>query len=71
MPVIRVRGLTVAEAEDFIARLWRALEEYRAPSTQLEVSRVAGAVDLSIRFRSQHDADLVTRVMPRLTAGAR
>ena len=70
MGVITVRRLTMAEAEDVITLLWRALEEYRIPSPGLEVSRVAGAVDLSIRFVSPQDADLVTRVVPYLTAGA-
>lgn len=65
MRVMNLGRLTMAEAEDAVAVLWRILEEYRIPSPRLEVSRVPGAVDLSMEFHSQEDADLVRQVASR------
>jgi hypothetical protein len=60
----------MAEAEDLIAALWRALEEHRISSPQLRVLQADGSVDLRIEFRSQRDSELVRRIMPGLAAPA-
>jgi hypothetical protein len=63
--VTRIDRLTMAEAEAFIATLWRALEEYQIPSPRLKVyGTSAGVVDLAFTFRSAQDAELIKRLMP-------
>ena len=69
MRIIRLGPLTMAEAEEAIAILWCILEEHRILTPRLNVHRVAGAVDLSVEFLSQEDADLVRQVARRSRAG--
>jgi hypothetical protein len=66
MCVISLRRLAVAEAEDLIAALWYAAEEYGVPSPRLSVRQVGEALDLHIEFGSEEDGALMKRVVPRL-----
>jgi hypothetical protein len=66
MCAISLRRLAMAEAEELIAAMWCAAEEYDIPSPRLCVRRVGDAVDLHIEFRSDEDSALMRRVMPRL-----
>jgi hypothetical protein len=66
MCVISLRRLAETEAEDLVAALWYAAEEYGIPSPRLRVREVGGALDLHIEFRSEEDGALMRRVVPRL-----
>jgi hypothetical protein len=66
MGVIYRYRLTTAEAEDLIARLWRALEEHGALSPRLRVHQAGEALDLHVAFLSDEDAALIRRVVPPL-----
>jgi hypothetical protein len=68
MCIMKMNRLSMAEAEKFIAALWRTLEEHGIPSPQLRVRQAHASVNLSIEFRSQKDRALVRRVMPCLAA---
>jgi hypothetical protein len=65
MRVVAIERPTMAEAEGVIATLWCMLEKYRLPTPKLRVSRVGGAVRVTVEFRSDLDAQL----MRRATAG--
>jgi hypothetical protein len=71
MCLIRIDRLTMAEAEDLVAALWRAVEEHEIPSPRLRVYRVDAAVDLGFEFLSEEDGDLMRGAVPRLGAAAR
>jgi hypothetical protein len=68
MNTLRINQLPTADAEDLIAILWRALEERRIPSPELNVSLSSVGVDLSVDFGSERDADLVMRMVPRFAS---
>jgi hypothetical protein len=68
MCIMKMARLSMPEAENLLAALWRSLEEYGVSSPQLRVRQVWGSVDLSIEFCSQKDRELMRRVMPRLAA---
>ena len=68
MNTLRINRLPTADAEDLIAILWRALEERRIPSPQLNVSLSSMGVDLSAGFGSERDADLVLRTVPHFAS---
>ena len=70
MRIMRVGRLTMAEAENLIAVLWRTLEQQGIASPQLRICQVGDLVDLTIEFLSQQDGDLVRRVMSRLATDA-
>jgi hypothetical protein len=70
MRIMRVDRLTMAEAENLIAVLWRTLEQQGIPSPQLRICQVGDLVDLTIEFLSQQDGDLVKGVMSRLATDA-
>ena len=70
MNKLRINHLATADAEDLIATLWRALEERRIPSPELKVFLSREAVDLSLGFPSEQDANLMTRTVPRLSAAS-
>lgn len=59
----------MAAAEEALARVWCILEEHRIPTPRLTVRRTAGALDLSIEFISQEDAELVRQAARRVGAG--
>jgi hypothetical protein len=65
---LRINRLATAAAEDLIAILWRALEERRIPSPELDVSLSSVGVDLSVGFDSERDADLVMRMVPHFAS---
>jgi hypothetical protein len=64
MSVICRYRLTTAEAEDFIAMLWRSLEEHGIPSPRLNVRQIGEALDFYLEFLSEKDAALITEVVP-------
>jgi hypothetical protein len=64
MNTLRINQLPTADAEDLIAILWRALEERRIPSPEINVSRSSVGMDVSVGFGSERDADLVMRMVP-------
>jgi hypothetical protein len=66
MCVISLRRLAETEAEDLVAALWYAAEEYGLPSPRLSVREVREALDLDIEFRSEEDGALMRRVVPCL-----
>jgi hypothetical protein len=68
MCIMKMDRLSMPEAENLIAALWRALEEHGISSPQLRVRQARGSVDLSIEFCSQKDRELMRRVMPCLAA---
>jgi hypothetical protein len=70
MCIMKMARLSMPEAENLIAALWRTLEEYGVSSPQLRVAQARGSLDLSIEFRSRKDSELVRRVMPCLAAAA-
>jgi hypothetical protein len=70
MCVVKMDRLSVAEAENLIAALWRALEEHGIRSPQLRVCQARASVNLRIEFRSEEDSELMKRVMPCLAAAA-
>jgi hypothetical protein len=68
MNTLRINQLPTADAEDLIAILWRALEERRIPSPDLDVSLSSVGVDLSVGFESERDADLAMRMVPHFAS---
>jgi hypothetical protein len=70
MCTLKICRITVAQAENVIAILWRTLEEYGVASPQLRVRQVRQSVELSIEFLSQRDSDLVRRAIAHLAAEA-
>jgi hypothetical protein len=70
MCIMKMDRLSMAEAENLIAALWRALEEQGISSPQLRVRQTRGLVELSIEFCSQKDSELMRRIMPCLAAAA-
>jgi hypothetical protein len=56
--------LTAAEAEDFIAVLWRSLEEHGIPTPRLSVRQIGEPLDLHLEFLSEKDAALIREVVP-------
>jgi hypothetical protein len=70
MCIMRMARLSMPEAENLIAALWRTLEEYGVSSPQLRVRQTWGSVDLSIEFCSEKDRELMRRVVPCLAAAA-
>jgi hypothetical protein len=70
MCTITLNLLTISEAEDLIAGLWRDLEEHGAPSPRLRVSQFDEKVELSVEFLSEQDAEAAKRVLPHVSATA-
>ena len=66
MYTVRINLLTISEAEDLIAGLWRDLEEHGAPSPRLRVSQIDEKVELSLEFLSEQDAEAAKRVVPHV-----
>jgi hypothetical protein len=63
MRVVTIERMTMEEAERAIATLWCMLEKHGLPTPTLRVSRVAGAVQVTIEFQSEVDASL-TQSLP-------
>jgi hypothetical protein len=63
MRVVTIERMTMEEAERAIATLWCMLEKHGVPTPTLRVSRVAGAVQVTIEFQSELDASL-TQSLP-------
>ena len=67
MRVVTIERMTVEEAERAIATLWCMLEKHGLPTPKLRVSRVAGAVQITVECQSELDASLLRRMTSRLT----
>ena len=64
MSVIRWERLSMADAEQVVAQIWRVLEEHRVASPRMALA-VQGSdrVDLSLTFGAASDAELVRRAL--------
>jgi hypothetical protein len=65
MSVIRINRLTMAEAEDLVATLWRVFEEQRIATPRLHLFAVGETLDVEIAFHGERDAALVQPIVSR------
>src|ERR1700732_596390 len=67
MSVILLSGMSLADGECALARIWRALEEYCVASPRMAVATQAfGLIDIYLAFGSTEDAELVRYALPGL-----
>ena len=67
MSVILLSGMSLADGECDLARIWRALEEYCVASPRMAVAAQAfGLIDIYLSFGSTKDAELVRYALPSL-----
>ncbi len=70
MPVLRVEGLSLDEAEETVAFVWELLEANDIDTPHL-VTRNHGGVELVFSFASREAAELVTRELQGKALAAR
>lgn len=60
MIVIQLKGLTTADAEKAICRVWHVLEQHDIESPEIDTSQDGeDRVAVRIKFQRQRDADVV------------
>lgn len=68
MSVIELKGLSTAEAEITVARIWRVLEKHDLASPLVATeSHANDDVSILLTFRSQDDAKLVAETLRKLS----
>ena len=62
MAIVRQNGLSADEAESYLARVWRILEEFEIASPQVRIDDGPdGSLDISLAFDSLEEAALLAR----------
>lgn len=71
MTVIRIPGLSAAEAETIIAKVWQLLETKGIASPRIIVEEMAGLLDLDLQFDAERDVFVIASALAALRHGAR
>jgi hypothetical protein len=67
MREMKIRNLSVSEAEDVIAKIWIALEKHGLSSPKMTIFSRATKLEIEFIFESQRDESLVRAELPRTT----